>query len=522
MHLPRQNAQGLKKHTVITPPCRDKRVKIGILLLEARMVSSTVLNLSVQTAEDMNKPLGRVLVENCRITEMDLENVLLAQSMIESGLLDRTDAVSALRYARDQSLPFSRVTKWLALGEKTVSNNEDLMIELLLGSDMTDSRSVQEAKRIAVERDMTVAGALLKMRAVSFYAVNMAVECMKLILDNRLNKAQSLKLLRLAKDSNYDLETAFEKSGISAKNTLSKIKIGDILLSARIVSETELLSSLERSIKDNRLLGELLIEAGILSKELLDESLFLQRLCQLELMTRQAAAKLIKKAHESGRSVKSITKEMGTFRDNPATFNGAIALLTSAELTEESSICSAVKHYSDYGMDPLHALVSRGAISVEVYKAAVELANMIANGDIEEQQAVRVLYQCELSKCSFSEAMEQLSINCYQKQESRQEQSITSGLEKKFSLPNLVNSVEFLLLAAVVVLTTTAAFFLNLHATELVVATGAIFILVVSIFASVSLIRMRSKRMQACHQEIDNRIEQAKQEINRLKRLKQL
>lgn len=530
MHPP--NMESYSKSTSYSPSFTNSgdpllksprpRVKLGVLLLEARLVSSSALAVSVQQAEKTGKPLGQVLVETSRITELDLENVLEAQLLVEAGALGRQDAASALRCAREKNLPLNKVTRWLSETDKSVSSNETLLIELILESGHSQSRAVEEARRIAQEREISVAGALLKMRSLPFHNLNMVVECLKLIVDKKLDKSLAIRALKTAKDSNCDLETAFEKCGIKARNTLSKIKIGDILLSARVVSEAELLSCLEASINDNRLLGELLIEAGIVSKELLDESLFLQKLCQIELLSRQHAARLIKRAQDQNKSIKYLTTELNIFRDDPATFNGAVDLLISAKLTEESSICSAVKHFCQYGMDPLHALVARNLVSIQVFRAAPVLAQQLANGDIEKEEAVRVLYQCEMAKCEIDEALETLSLNSKERQANRIEQSITAGVNKKHSLPDLFHSVEFLLLAAVMVLTTAAATLLNLHGSELVVAAGTICLLVVSIFLTFTVAKFRQKRLVACHQEMTQKKEEAHQEMQRLRKYKQI
>ena len=521
MHPHRTNTTRTTRHSAASSSCSAQKVKLGILLFEAKLVSSTALHLSVQRAEYTGKPIGKVLVEQNRISEADLENALLAQSMIEEGLIDRRDATEALGYARAQNIPFAQVTKWLALGDQAVSACEKLMVEILLTTELVNERTLDEGRRIAIERDISLASALLKMRSLSFYTMNMVVECLQLINARRLDKVNAIKALKLANQENLDLAQALNKSGLKAKNTLSKLKIGDILLSARVVSEEDLLVGLEKSLNDNRMLGELLIEAGILSKDLLEESLFLQKLCQIGLLTRKTAARLIKRAHESKRSVANLSKELNIFRDDRDTFDGAIELLANAKLTEESSICSAVKHFSEYGMDPLHALVARGEISINVYHAALELSKLRESGSLSNEDAVRVLYQCHMANCHYQEAFKELEINCFRKVEKQTEEAIESGLKERFSMPELHRSQESILLAVVLVIATVSALILKTYAAQLLAAFGAVAILILSVICTYYVIKLRRFKLEACHQEMQERKEEVQQEMQRLKKFRQ-
>ena len=508
------------RHTQASSQCSQVKVKLGILLSEAGLLSPVNLQSSIEHAARSGKPIGRVLVETNRITEFDLENALLAQSMIQEGLLERKDACEALKYAKDNNLPFAQVTKWIALDQTSITRHEAIIIDLLLKSKLVSERTIEEAQRISIEREITIANALLKMRAVSFTILNVVVECLQLVNDQRISKTQALSLMKTMNEDCCDLATAFEKSGLQAKNTLSKIKIGDILLSARVVNEADLLNSLEKSISDNRLLGELLIEAGILSKDLLDEALFLQKMCKIDLITRQTAARVLRRAHETKRTVQQVSHEMGIFRDEKDIFESALDLLFNANLASEKSVYESVKKFTDYGMDPLNALVANDKVKSRVLKAAIELARLLEREKLSKEKAIKVLYLCDISNCSPEEAFKELNVITYDKLDALDQKAIKDGVSTKLAMPVLHKSKEFIALAIVFGVAALALIVFKASLSQLLLVLAGLFVLCLSVVCACFLVRYRKVQLQACQQEIKEKEEAAMQEVSRLRRLK--
>lgn len=494
-------------------------VKLGILLCEAQLISPNDLHDAIRKAESSSKLLGQVLVESLRINAADLENALTAQSMIQSGKIDRKAAAGALKCAKDNNLPFLQVTKWLTKGGNASNEQEEIMIELMLSASLVSKHHLDEARRISTEREITVLGALLKMRAVSFSTVNIVVECLKLVLDKKLDANRASTVLKTMKVHNCDFREALEKSGMKAKNTLSKIKIGDILLSAKVVTEADLLNSLEKSFSEKRMLGELLIEAGILSKDLLEEALFLQKLCKKDLISRQITARIIRKAYESNSTAPQVAQEMGIFKDKDITADGAINLLISANLVTETTRENVVGHYEKYGMDSLNALVAGGEISIQVYRASIELARLIANKQITKETATKLLYQCDFSKCTFREAFDELGLNYQEIVEKQRTDSIKSGLENKFRLPQFHKSSEVILLGCTFIVSIVAALLINLHLSQLFVAISATFIVMGASAVALLALKSRKSHMEACQTAMKERAEEAQQEVSRLRNL---
>ena len=149
-------------------PSSRKSIKLGILLCEAQLISSDDLQKALMQADFNSKKLGQVLIEANKINTMDLENALIAQSMIQDSLIERKSAAGALKCAKDNNLPFAQVTKWLSKSGNSVNEQEEILIELMLKANLVQETSIEEARRISLEREITVLGALLKMRAVSF------------------------------------------------------------------------------------------------------------------------------------------------------------------------------------------------------------------------------------------------------------------------------------------------------------------------------------------------------------------
>ncbi|MBX9665993.1 MAG: hypothetical protein K2X93_00150 [Candidatus Obscuribacterales bacterium] len=384
-------------------------MKLGHLLLESKIIAPHTFEAALRTAVEFHQPLETVLAVHHDIPAHTLKSARLAQKMIDEMLIDRHTAAEALRNSHSAGLPFD----YVAVRTDAPQKSQDEFTELeciLLKSGVTTECNIKEARRISAERDIPLGTSLLMLRTVPFAHLNYAFECLHLVNEGRISRSAALNAMMQIRTENVDLKRALETQGIKAKNTLSKIKIGDLLLAGRLINERDMLEKIEESIATRRLIGGLLVESGLLDEHMLKDTLTVQGLCMRGVIDRKAAVKLLRRAVESHTDVSTTARKMRIFRDEPETADGAKSLLLDAGLITMDQLDQAESRFHGYGMGSTTALVASGFLSSQARAAAVECALLVQTELMTEKDAICVLHYCDRHDAGYEEAFTKLGI----------------------------------------------------------------------------------------------------------------
>ena len=85
---------------------KEDNAQLGNLLVKAELVSTDMLEIALQISAGFGESLGQVLVDTNRISDSDLQNVLRAQVMVTTGLVEAKVAARALSFAHKTRLAF--------------------------------------------------------------------------------------------------------------------------------------------------------------------------------------------------------------------------------------------------------------------------------------------------------------------------------------------------------------------------------------------------------------------------------
>ncbi len=85
----------------------DANRQLAGLMVDAQMISSDMMEIALQISAGFGETLGEVLVDTNKLSDVDVQNALLAQSMIDKGLVDSGVAVRALHFSYRTRLAFA-------------------------------------------------------------------------------------------------------------------------------------------------------------------------------------------------------------------------------------------------------------------------------------------------------------------------------------------------------------------------------------------------------------------------------
>lgn len=384
-----------------------RRIRIGRILLQADLISTESLNEALSIAADLEQPIGKVLTSTEQVKDKDLQSALLAQAMIQEGVVEERMAIEALKHSVATGATFGEALDQVMEVIKARKNNDELE-ELLLAANMVSPAVLDECRMQSTSSGVPLGRCLMQMHGVVFAHLNYTFECLGLVAAGKIDKATAIRALTAVKADNISLTQAFKKNNISPKNTQSKLKLGDLLTAGSVVSEKDTLACVEQALNEKRLIGEILVQSGLVSSDLLQEALTMQNFVVKEVIAKEVAANVLRHAVTTKKDILIVVREQATFEDHAETSACALDLLLRARLVEHEMVPQAMHKQIRYGMHALKALVASDFVTANVCRAAIECARMVDSGEMTQQEAVLILHHCDRSRCEFSEAVKEL------------------------------------------------------------------------------------------------------------------
>lgn len=85
--------------------------QIGNLLVQAGMITEDILDIALQITYGFGETLIQVLVDTKRLSVLDVHNALVAQSWIESGLVDKRTVISTLNSSHKKRVTINELAR---------------------------------------------------------------------------------------------------------------------------------------------------------------------------------------------------------------------------------------------------------------------------------------------------------------------------------------------------------------------------------------------------------------------------
>jgi len=415
-------------------------MKLAQILAESGIVPPHQVDKALAIACDTDQALESVLVLKLDIPERTIKNALNALSMVEAALTERYVALEALHIAHTSNLDFNEVVV-------PQSGAQDFEL-LLIRSGITSACLLKEAKRISKERNLRLGVTLLMMKAVPFTHLNYALECLHHLKEKRLSMEEAINALTRVKRENVSLSTALADADREAQSTSSThVRIGDLLLGGRVLSEFHVLNNVQDAIENRRLIGSLLVESGLVSDQSLKDILMLQNFCTRGVIDKRGAVKLLRKSVESGEDIHVTARHLGSFNDDSQFAAIAMETLINAGLVKDRDLSRAQMSFSYLEMGPLRALVAAGTICASARTAALECAQLQARDLITREEAINVLHYCDRNNTGYEDAFRALGISKIDERQKQIDHAITSEFKTNKKLaPKMHYSFQFVLM----------------------------------------------------------------------------
>lgn len=335
---------------------------LEILLVLGKLERASINQLK-ECAEKTNIPVGRVLVMCQRLSEDELTKCLQAAQSIASGKQSFERGVILLK----MRLAGVHFEHWQMQLFEDVSS-----ICLLLMA--RGSIKITDLEKAALQSSNKICGAELYRQGL--LSLQMWQEGIDLLhrLKLRVNSLSDFG------NDDPDQETP---SPMQARRLAKKdIKLGEMLVQARIFAEETVLESLEFSIEEQKLFGQTLREQNGLSQRLLQASLVLQKFVENKTLTKEQAVSLLKELSTTNLTIGQVMRQFITFKME------MLQLLVAAEIISPALADRACTNLLAPPLTLFAFLIGNGILNAAVAKAALRCLILVKQGHISREQAV--------------------------------------------------------------------------------------------------------------------------------------
>jgi tetratricopeptide (TPR) repeat protein len=388
---------------------------IGDLLVRAGMISGRQLDEAMRLAGNKHVHLGQMLVIARYLTNRELTIAVDAQSAVRDRVVDVTAAVNALKIACRHGVSFAEALNYNApaapVGEGTTSK----LGELLLESNVITSEQLDKAMQRSLSTGLPLGRILVLNGAINEPLLTAVLEIQVRVRDGMMEREEALDYLRSIGNNPGDeaasVEQAFQIQAALKSPRGKPIRVGELLVLAGILNESDVVNALELALSHDMPIGEVIVNQGFISPQLLEAALKLQRMIEKDLVTGPEAADTLREIQANGGNLDNLVGLVDGVRGASGEFN-VETLLTSSHLATQEDIDAA---FESARQDPeliVRILSLMGYISEPAANATFRCFCFVADNYLSAEDAVVALDYClqkqSESEMTFDEALLEL------------------------------------------------------------------------------------------------------------------
>ncbi len=384
--------------------------RIGELLVAAGIIRQEVLMEALQIAKKSSTPVGRVLMTIGELSERNLQIAIEVQSMVRDQLISPEFGIRALNQCARTQVPLDETFRrlgWTPPAERTTNTSNELG-RLLLDCGIITESVLEQGLRQSVENDLPLGRCLVLSRVITANFLASALTAQVLFRDGKISYDQAINGLRASAKKAQSIEDSLQESGAYASDK-GKVKVGDLLAQAGIVSEADKATAVERGLSDGMPVGEVFVQSGMISPSVLDESLKLQEMVNNGQMSTLQAAAILSQANARNVPMEAVIQEKSNSKDEVTKVNKVIYLVRKAELLGRDEWKKVEIMANQMNVTYGEVIYSRDLLPRKILDAVFQGQKLIEDDLITESHLVKVLRAVRDTKVEFSTALKTVS-----------------------------------------------------------------------------------------------------------------
>ncbi len=382
-------------------------IKLGELLIYAEILNIEDLNQAIESSKNTKLPVGRELVMRGILSETVLTGAVKLQSLIKDKLVDSDMAIKTLKIVHFENVEIDEALKKAGF-EALKTRATALLGEILVEAQITTPDKLNEALATSKETGLPLGRVMVLTQKLSEELLTAALTTQVLIRDEKLTRDQAIQGLKAAKRRRGDFEKSLIEQGLYQPPGKPWIKLGELLVKASLVTETDIMTCLETSLAKELALGEVLVQSGYINTQVLNAALDIQKMVGNKTLSPHFASICLNQIATRGISVEQATAEIG-FNESDDSKNIKLTdVLKVCGIASDDDLLKAVKKAIQNSKLLGQILLNAGTLDTGLLNSCLRCQYLINQGFINIEHAVIVMNMCRQKNISFDEALKEL------------------------------------------------------------------------------------------------------------------
>lgn len=385
----------------------QKEMRLGNLLIQLQLLSESDLQEAAQLAVELSLPLGKVLVMSGFITDEQLQAIVHAQSMLKDQIVSIDVARSAMKIVSNQRISWEEALTAAGWQQPDVLPANKLG-KLLVDAELLSDDDLDAALESARQSNLPLGRILLLTKRLSDAVLCSCLNAQILLRDGKISREQALKGLKSAQHRRMSVEQALEEQGIYRNSPKARIRLGEMLVLAGILTEETMMEAIERGLVTDTPLGQVLLQHNFINMNVLDNALKLQEIVDNGSITPLHSAEVLKHATTKNVSVAQAMTDLGLEKvPNVSSVNLSDLLKLAGVLTEDD-VQDAFRKTMQNSNLMGKILTITGYLDDDMLAAALRCQTLIKQGALQQDQAIIALNYCQRMRCPLDDALIEL------------------------------------------------------------------------------------------------------------------
>ncbi len=250
--------------------------KLGELLMEAELIQYEQFHKAMQRSQATGLPLGRVLVLNGAIQESVLNHALELQVRIRDDMLDRDAAIDAIRAAAGMDTTTSHSPDRALKVQSLLAPYRQKKIrigELLVQGGILNETDVMSALELGLSMSLPIGQVMVDQGFIHSDLLDVALHLQELIEVGQLDVNGAAEALRKIQTTGISWETAVAEAGPATPVDRPLIPFDKLLSLSRIASQDDIHAALETALKNEEVLAKILVMTGYVQESVMEAAL---------------------------------------------------------------------------------------------------------------------------------------------------------------------------------------------------------------------------------------------------------
>lgn len=292
--------------------------------------------------------------------------------------------------------------------DKKRSSTQPRIGELFVEAGLIKPQTVTECLLIAKRAQLPLGRVLIMSGYVSAPDVDCVVMTQQMMKAGEMTRESAQRLVRRVHCNKISIEEAQAAEIFERAFSLPFSQIGKLFLASEILSEEVLNYATQKSAKMQLTLGNLLVDEGIVSEELLSAALDICVFVRDQKMTKLEAAKVLKSTHEVGDDLTGALTINGFEHLLNSDAPRLLDLMHASTLITEADVSWVLEMSLEAGQKTGRTLLDHSYVSNGMLEAALELQQMLASGTLRFARAAELLQLCHEMNTSLESLFTEL------------------------------------------------------------------------------------------------------------------